>query len=47
MLEAEVQRRNAIQETTTDFIVTPYRSNFLQVGFSQIDSTHGLSSYIL
>jgi hypothetical protein len=41
ILEAEVQRRNAIQDTTTDFTVTPYRSNFLQVGFSQINSTCG------
>jgi Na+-transporting NADH:ubiquinone oxidoreductase subunit NqrC len=32
MLEVAVQKRNTVQETATDFIVTPYSSNFLQVG---------------
>jgi hypothetical protein len=31
MLEAEIQKRKAAPETTTDFIMTPYRSDFLQV----------------
>jgi hypothetical protein len=31
MLEAEVQRRKAAQETITALIVTPYRSDFLKV----------------
>ncbi|PNF30144.1 hypothetical protein B7P43_G01261 [Cryptotermes secundus] len=30
MLEAEAQRRKAAHETTTDFIVIPYRSDFLK-----------------
>jgi Na+-transporting NADH:ubiquinone oxidoreductase subunit NqrC len=32
MLEAAVQKTNTVQEAATDFIVTPYTSNFLQVG---------------
>jgi hypothetical protein len=34
MLEAEVQKRKAVQEAMTDFTVMPYRSNFLQVKLS-------------
>jgi kinesin family protein 14 len=30
MLETVVQKRNTLQETAIDFIVTPYNSNFLQ-----------------
>jgi len=32
MLETVVQKRNTLQETATDFTLTPYNSNFLQVG---------------
>jgi hypothetical protein len=35
MLEAEVQRRKAAQETVTNFTMTPYRSDFLKVGSLQ------------
>jgi hypothetical protein len=38
MLEAQAQRRKAAHETTTDFIVTPYRSDFLKVGFLQMNA---------
>jgi len=40
MLETVVQKRNTLQETATDFIVTPYNSNFLQVGLEISASTH-------
>jgi hypothetical protein len=45
ILEAEIQKRNRVQETAVDFIVTPYSSNFLQVGLrNQCLSTLFLSS---
>lgn len=49
VLEAEVQRRKAAQETITDFTVTSYRSDFLKVGFLQMNAlTHlCLSSHYL
>jgi hypothetical protein len=32
MLETVVQKRNTFLETATELILTPYKSNFLQVG---------------
>jgi hypothetical protein len=43
MLETVVQKRNALQETATDFIVTPYNSNFLQVGLEISAAVHCFS----
>jgi len=40
MLETAVQKRNTLQETATDFIVTPYNSDFLQVGLEISASIH-------
>jgi len=40
MLETVVQKRNTLQETAIDFIVTPYNSNFLQVGLEISASIH-------
>jgi hypothetical protein len=42
MLETVVQKRNTLQKTAIDCIVTPYNSNFLQVGLEIIASVHCL-----
>jgi len=40
MLESVVQKRNTLQETAIDLTVTPYNSNFLQVGLEISASVH-------
>jgi len=40
MLETVVQKRNTLQETAIDLTMTPYNSNFLQVGLQICASVH-------